>query len=351
MSRDWRGPVLEADHRDLVAMFDAFAADNPGPLEDGAEVAPLVVRLAELGVWTLGAAADHGGGGADPTMTAVAFERMGRYWPALGWASVQVHVAADLIGASHPELMSELHAGRARVAVVRTSSPHVRLSFADGRLSGTVGRVDAAGPRPHLLVLDNDGTARLVEPDALEGRGLARTGLGGAFTSALEVSASADQVHELSGRDLPASLGRLWCGAAAVAAGIAGAAADGAASYAAGRRQFGDALTAIPTVRQSLLDQVADTVTALTASIAVDHSDLAQAYAAVSRACDGAIDVAAAALQTHGGYGYLSEYPAERFLRDAVSLRAAVDVQSAARVGAADLVGRRSEDSALGAVS
>lgn len=54
MSRDWRGPVLEADHRDLVAMFDAFAADNPGPLEDGAEVAPLVVRLAELGVWTLG---------------------------------------------------------------------------------------------------------------------------------------------------------------------------------------------------------------------------------------------------------------------------------------------------------
>ena len=38
----------------------------------------------------------------------------------------------------------------------------------------------------------------------------------------------------------------------------------------------------------------------------------------------------AAALQSHGGYGYLTEYPVERMLRDAVSLRAACGVHASA---------------------
>lgn len=327
-------------------MLDAFAHDHPAVLDDDEDVARLVAKLAELGVWTLGTAAEHGGGDADATMTAVVFERLGRSWPALGWASVQAHVAVDVLGASQPQVVSALHEGRAAVAVVHASADHVRLSFSGDRLVGTVGRVDAAAAHPHLLVLDGDRTAYLVSPEGLSPRRLARTGLGGAFTSMLEVDAGGDDVLRVD-CDLPAALGRLWAGAAAVAAGVAGVAADGAAAYAAGRQQFGDALTAIPTVRQALLAQVVGSVTSLTTAVAVDATQLVQAYAAVSHACDGAIDVAAAALQAHGGYGYLTEYPAERYLRDAVSLRAAVDLPSAARLSASALVGWQPGGSAL----
>jgi alkylation response protein AidB-like acyl-CoA dehydrogenase len=347
VTRTWRGPALDADHQDLVAMLDAFADDNPGNLEDGDQVAPLVARLADLGVWTLGTDEAHGGGGADPLMTAAAFERMGRYWPALAWAAVQAHVAVDLVGSDDPALQAALHAGDVAVAVVSTASPHVRLSRAAGGLAGTVDRADAAGPRPHLVVLDAGRTAYLVAPEAVESTRLERTGLGGAFTSRLEVRAGADQVRVLAERDVDRASSRLWCGAAAVAAGIAGGASDAAASYASGRQQFGDALTAIPTVRHSLLSQASGATLALSAAVAVDRTDLAQAYAVASAACDGAIDVAASALQAHGGYGYLTEYPAERYLRDAVSLRAAVDLPTAARTSGESLVGRRDHASRL----
>ncbi|MET0885541.1 MAG: acyl-CoA dehydrogenase family protein, partial [Mycetocola sp.] len=48
-----------------------------------------------------------------------------------------------------------------------------------------------------------------------------------------------------------------------------------------------------------------------------------QSAGVLMHACDAAIDVASAALQVHGGYGYLKEYSPERLLRDAVSLRGA----------------------------
>ncbi|WP_147965832.1 acyl-CoA dehydrogenase family protein [Streptomyces malaysiensis] len=65
----------------------------------------------------------------------------------------------------------------------------------------------------------------------------------------------------------------------------------------------------------------------------------ATSSAALTCACDAAVDVAAAAPQVHGGYGHLKEYPAEHHVRDAVSLRAAVDAAGIAVSEAARLVG------------
>jgi alkylation response protein AidB-like acyl-CoA dehydrogenase len=140
----------------------------------------------------------------------------------------------------------------------------------------------------------------------------------------------------IDGADLASARVRLRLGAAAVAAGIAGAAADAAAEYAAGRVQFGAPLTALPTVRHSLLAQ-ASAVTTMLAAVVAAPDDPGAAAAVQRAACDGAIDVCAAALQSHGGYGYLVEYGAERRLRDAVSLRAATDVQGAAAAAAGAL--------------
>lgn len=337
----WRGPTLDADQRDLARMLDGLADDRALVLTDDANtVAALVAELAELGVWTLGTAEEHGGGGADPATTAVALERLGRSWPALGWAAAQAHAAVDLLAGDDrfPDLVADLHAGRAAVAVVDLSSVHVRLEWTGDVLGGSVDRIDAAAPAPHLLVLTGERTALLVAPGALTATPLRRTGLGGALTRSVEVEAGPGAVHDLAGVDVAAARTRLRLGAAAVAAGISGAATDAAAAYSADRHQFGAPLTALPTVRQSLLDQAARTVAALTLAVAAADDEV-RSFAAARLACDGAVEVTASALQSHGGYGYLVEYPAERHLRDAVSLRAAADLPGAAVATARTLVG------------
>ncbi|TQC42646.1 acyl-CoA dehydrogenase [Rhodococcus sp. WS4] len=339
-SSGWWGPALTSDQSDLRAMLDAFYAAHDHVLDDDPDaVAGLVTELAELGVWTLGTAESAGGGGAERELTALALERLGRAWPALGWAAAQAHAAIDVLAGDNrfTDLVAQIHTGQASVAVVDTVSAHVRLAFTGNALTGSIDRVDAAALQPHLLVLDGNERALLVPPAAVTFTPLRRTGLGGALTRTADVDATTDTIHELTGIDATAARNRLRLGAAAVAAGIAGAAADDAASYASGRRQFGAALTEIPTVRQSLLGQATRSVITLGSVLAAADDDV-QTLAVVREACDGAIDVAAAALQSHGGYGYLAEYGAERRLRDAVSLRAAVDTQGAAVATARALV-------------
>ncbi|MET8311336.1 acyl-CoA dehydrogenase family protein [Micromonospora sp. NPDC005173] len=337
----WLGPALNEEQRDLAAMLDAFALDRNVVLSDDADiVSGLANELAELGIWTLGTDERHGGGGADRVTTAVAMERLGRAWPALGWAATQAHVAVDVLSGDDrfSDLVAAVHTAAAAIAVVDATSRQVRLVCSAETINGSVDRIDPAAEAPYLLLLGDDDTAVLVGPEAMTTRPVERTGLGGALTRSVQVAVPADAVHRLNDVDVAAARTRLRRGAAAVAAGIAGGAADAAAAYAADRHQFGGPLTDLPTVRQSLLDQATRTAVALAAALGADEGSV-QTLAAMRHACDAAIEVAAAALQSHGGYGYLTEYPAERYLRDAVSLRAATDTQAAAALTARTLVG------------
>lgn len=313
MSRS--APAFTEEQADLAAMLDAVMADEDTLLTDDrpAEVAALRARLAELGVWTLGVADELGGGGADDALAATAFARLGRRWAALGWAAVQAHAAAELL-AGHPELRSRIHAGDFAVAVTQGQ------------------RVDAAGETPHVIVLREDG-ARLYEPESLSYRPLRRTGLDGALTRSIEPAGKGTALDA----DVAAGTVRLRLGAAAVAAGIADAAAEAALDYSATRKQFGAALTALPTVRESLFSSSAAAATLLRQVHQNANATPWQAAAMLDAACESAIDAAARAVQSHGGYGYLTEYPVERLLRDAVSLRAACDTAAVRRAGALDL--------------
>ncbi|MEV4734755.1 acyl-CoA dehydrogenase [Saccharopolyspora sp. NPDC049426] len=313
MSRNM--PVPTAEQSDLAAMLDAVMSDVHALPSDEqpTEVAGLRRRLAELGVWTLGVDEKLGGGGADDALAATAFARLSRKWAALGWAAVQAHAAAEVLG-GNPDLRSRVHTGEIAVAVTQGE------------------RIDAAAEAPHVIVLAED-CATLFTPESLRYRPLRRTGLDGALTRTVEVVG--DGVPLVA--DVPAALVRLRLGAAAVAAGIADAAAEAAFNYSATRKQFGNVLTALPTVRESLLSSSGAAASLLRQ---VQHSASAtpwQAAAVLDAACESAIDAAAGAVQSHGGYGYLTEYPVERLLRDAVSLRAACDSTSVRRSGALDL--------------
>lgn len=328
----WHGPRLDDDQRQLARVLDGLSERHGVVLsDDPASVRGLVGDLAALGLWTLGTPEHLGGGGADLLTTAVALERLGRSWPALGWASVQAHIAVEVLGGSpHGDAASqEFHQGIAGVAVVDGDSPAVRLSVDSGRIRGAVDRVDAAAERPYVLVLGGPvsgarGHALLVPPSLVaEATALRRTGLSGGLTRRLRLDGPADAALRVENTAWDRARYRLAARAAAVLAGIAGAAADAAGEYAAARRQFGRPLAEIPAVARTLADQRAAAELALTTATAAGAAST-EAESVLRGACDLAIAVCGGSLQTHGGYGYLTEFGAERRLRDAVSFQAAL---------------------------
>ncbi|MGW7276222.1 acyl-CoA dehydrogenase family protein [Streptomyces sp. NPDC054864] len=326
-------PALSTEQADLAAMLGAVVAgtDERPCDEKPGDVAAVRRQLAKLGVWTLGASTDDYPAGDE--LAALAFACLARNWPALAWASVQSHTAVDILGDT--TISSGVQAGDEAVAVVDDNSAAVRLNLQNGRLSGCIDRIDPAGDRPHVMIL-GQGVAWLLPPEALRFESLRRTGLDGALTASAHLIEPIEEAGVvINGVDTDAARIRLWLGAAAVAAGIADAAAEAALRYSGEREQFGAPLTALPSVRDALLSAAGSASMALRQVLRPRDCSLWQAAAVLDSACEQALDTCARAVQAHGGYGYLTEYHVERMLRDAVSLRAACDVVNIRRAGAA----------------
>ena len=115
--------------------------------------------------------------------------------------------------------------------------------------------------------------------------------------------------------------GRL--GIAAQAVGIARAALEVAVDYAAERRQFGKPIKEF----QAIQFKLADMATRVTASRALlyaaaatkDRGEPITQFASMSKlmASETAMFVTTEAIQILGGYGYVTDYPVERYFRDA----------------------------------
>ena len=121
-----------------------------------------------------------------------------------------------------------------------------------------------------------------------------------------------------------ATLDRSRLAIAAQAVGIAQGATDAALAYAAERRQFGDRIIDFQAIQFMLADMASQTEAArqlvYAACARVDDEDPNLAYwtsAAKLIAGDTAMRVTTDAVQVYGGYGYSSEYPVERMMRDA----------------------------------
>jgi alkylation response protein AidB-like acyl-CoA dehydrogenase len=112
-------------------------------------------------------------------------------------------------------------------------------------------------------------------------------------------------------------------GIAAQSVGLAQAALDEAVAYAQDREQFDRPIADIQSVRHKLADMETNVraARALTheAAAAQDRGEDARTAASVAKyfASEAAVDVTGEAVQIHGGYGYTSEFPVERFYRDA----------------------------------
>ncbi|HEV7200807.1 MAG TPA: acyl-CoA dehydrogenase family protein [Candidatus Limnocylindria bacterium] len=121
-----------------------------------------------------------------------------------------------------------------------------------------------------------------------------------------------------------ATLDRSRLAIAAQAVGIAQGATDSALAYASERKQFGDRIIDFQGIQFMLADMASLTEAArqlvYAASARVDDEDPNLAYwtsAAKLVAGDTAMRVTTDAVQVYGGYGYSTDYPVERMMRDA----------------------------------
>ncbi|MCB1583349.1 MAG: acyl-CoA dehydrogenase family protein [Xanthomonadales bacterium] len=106
--------------------------------------------------------------------------------------------------------------------------------------------------------------------------------------------------------------------------GTAQAALNQAQAYMLERKQFGKTLASFQALQFKLADMLTDLIAARQmvrlAAHKLDHKDpQATAYCAMAKrfATDACFQICDEALQLHGGYGYIKEYPLERHVRDA----------------------------------
>jgi alkylation response protein AidB-like acyl-CoA dehydrogenase len=112
---------------------------------------------------------------------------------------------------------------------------------------------------------------------------------------------------------------------AAQAVGVAQAAIDSAVDYANEREQGGKVIKEYQAVSHKIADMAANTEAARSltyraaSQIGEDNGQLATRFASMAKlfASENAVDVADDAIQVFGGAGYVSDYPVERYYRDA----------------------------------
>jgi len=287
----------------------------------------IVGELAELGV--LGAPIDprYGGLGLDGVALAMLLEELARGWTTVG-AAIAAHFTCAFAldrGAPPAERERRLPA-LARGECMATAVLGGGVRIGGGMLSGRSALTDNA-PRAGLFLvraIGDDGRA----VDALLGRdtmgltlGATEAPLGGRGLDPCTLELDhARPALVLTGTD--AVLAFATTAAAAVAVGVAQAAFEASLRYSQQRTTFGKPLCQHQAVQLKLAD-MATSITAarlLTYQAAEAGGDPAAAAMARLQAASTALATTLETLRIHGGYGYVSEFPVERYYRDAARL-------------------------------
>ena len=302
---------------------------------------PMMSMLADLGILGALVPADAGGLGLGAAATTMLLEELARGWTTVA-AIVATHVVATdaLARSTAADLrrrLPPLTRGEAWAASALTGDVGIARDENGWVLRGRTGLVDNAARATLFLVVarDADGpptavvvprtAARLSVEDAPETVGARGLGAGYLLLDGLHVERSAVLGAEAAVR--MSGLARL--GLAATAVGVAQAALEAALRYSRERETFGVAICQ----HQAIQLKLADMATAVTAArLLTTHgaerldaaADGLLARMARLAATDAAVAVTLEAMRIHGGYGYTTEFAAERYYRDAPRLALAL---------------------------
>ena len=332
-------PWVDPELREFAEMAAGFARSRlteagAAAEETDAPPADLFTRPAEQGFWTLGAAERYGGGGADLLALALAVGGVACGAPVVAAAMAGVHAALHAVAGDAVAPLVSAAAGGSLPILIDARSPAATLritpSAGGARVEGTAPRVEGAAQAGAFVVLDDTAGAVVVDPrQAIIGPPIRRSGLRGWPPCPVTFTDTSGPLHPGAVNRARQTLAVLL---GAAASGVAFAAATAAEEYIAARHQFGAPIADLPAVAALAAATVADAregaVGAVTAArFRAGHGtppDPAAARAVAVRCARTAVTVAERAIQLHGGYGYLTEYPVEHALRDAVTLRALI---------------------------
>ncbi len=336
---------------------DAEIVPRARDMDRAGELDPALVRgLGELGY--LGAIVDerYGGRGLDHRSYALIVEEIGR-----GCSSMRtvVSVQTSLVCATIerfgteeqkedwlPRLCSGEALGCFGLTEPDTGSDAASLSTRAHRIEGgwsITGQKQwiSLGARAELALifartdpeLGRRGLAAFLVPTAVEGFSAApihgKLGLRAVDTAELVldgVELSDDALLGEVGEGFKVAMSALDSGRLSVAAGCVGigqGSVDASVAYAAARRQFGRPLAAFQLVQELIADMVVDTEAARAlvwrAASVKDAGRRSTLETSVAKlfATEASIRSANAAIQVHGGSGYVDDFPVERYLRDA----------------------------------
>jgi alkylation response protein AidB-like acyl-CoA dehydrogenase len=344
------------DFRDLVRQLAQEQVAPRAAEIDAADEYPWDLRrlLAEQDVLGLPFAEEFGGTGTGTLMLQMAVEELAKASAAvalilmvqeLGTLPIQLFGSQELkerflprcaTGEWSPAFaLSEPDAG-SDAGAMRTSA---RLDGDEWVINGTKNWISNAGVADFYVVFavtDRESrrvTAFVVEKDR-EGFSVPKfehkLGIHGSPTGqpVLEdVRVPQENVIGEVGRGMSVALGtleRTRLGAAAQAVGIAQGAIDYAVEYAKERIAFGKPIIELPALQDKLAVMQTKTAAArellYKACALADRNDPQLAmYSSMAKlfASDTAMEVTVEAVQVLGGYGYVSDYPVERMMRDA----------------------------------
>lgn len=319
---------LTEDQEMVVDTVRKFVADAVAPKAQDLDEHRTFVRewfdgLAELGLFGLSVAEQHGGAGMGLLPYVAALEAIGAHSASLArlWiGQMQVATALEVAGA-------ELDAVVTGARLATFVGPEHGLT-AGGRVSGHAELVPAGAAADVLLVAATDGDAPAllsVAGDAVQRAALRSLGLASAGCARVRF-ADVDATVLASGDAAVAAIERArlvgWVGVAAAAVGGGGAAIDLARKHAGERIAFGKPLLVQEAVQRKLIEcrRAVDAARQL-AWHAARVADLGQdavepAIQARIAAVDAMVLAADEAIQIHGGFGYTVEYHVERHYRD-----------------------------------
>ncbi|MET8750969.1 acyl-CoA dehydrogenase family protein [Streptomyces sp. NPDC004667] len=316
----------------------------------------IVKKLGDLGFLGLTVPEEYGGSGGDHVSYALVTEELGRGDSAVrGIVSVSLGLVAKTVAAwgteeQRQDWLPRLCSGEAlgcfgltepgtgsdaaalTTRAVREGDAYVisgsKMFITNGTWADVVLLFARTGGAPghrgisaFLVPADTPGLTRREVRGKLGLRGQATAELA---LDGVRVPASAMLGPE--GKGFSVAMSALAKGRMSVAAGcvgIAQAALDAAVSYAGRREQFGKPIAHHQLVQELIADISVDVDAArlLTWRVA-DLIDRGRPFATEAStaklfASEAAVRAAGNALQVHGGYGYIDEYPAGKLLRDA----------------------------------
>ncbi|MEX2195509.1 MAG: acyl-CoA dehydrogenase family protein [Thermoleophilaceae bacterium] len=314
----------------------------------------IVAKLGELGLMGMPYPQEYGGGGTDTLSYAIAVEELARID-----SSVAITMAAHISLGTFPinafgsheqkeRLMPDLCAGRRLWAFGLTepeagsdagnTRTRARLEGGEWVIDGakqfiTNAGTDISGGVTITARTGKDEISNIIVPTGTPGytveASYRKMGWNASDTRPLSFAdARVPEEHLLGDRgrgyaQFLATLDGGRIGVAAMGVGLAQGALDESLAYAKDRRAFGKPISKFQAIQAKLADMATELEAArlLTYKAAhlKDHGRPFSLVAAQAKLKTGRLAVRAAeeAVQIHGGYGFMEEYPVCRFYRDA----------------------------------